>query len=1090
MRRAAFVLWAAVALSRAVSGQTTVLSPGVAVQGHLNLDVQAPFGFYANPGDAVLIRLLTLSQDYSLQFTVSWSYSYGSFPQLMNRRTYSVPSSTPGYPPTSTPGPAAIGVTSGGEYDLPGGSQGYYTITVSSANQVAGDFLLVYTSLTGKCPSSNPSCSVVPLNCGVPAVNQQIGSPPPPPVSPPQPAAPWLQLNSYQFQANPGDILSVRVAKYASQTMPLASGFNLGVFAYDSSGKILYLNPATSQFAAVETGSGVAAKMDLPALPAGGDGLVNIVVLDTANHTGNYGISVSTLNRPCSNKYLTCGTASQGKIASPVAIDSYKASLSSSATISIRVAATDASGSLVPVVEVYDPAGNPVSSAQSVTAATFKTSAQGDYTVLVESSNYLQTGGYAIAFARLDVPCNGAAGAPQTLSCASVVDGSINGALQSNSYSVAAQANDAFLLRLEQTSPGSAFRPRVDVYDPQGNPIQFVNTNSLASPLLFTASTGGSYTLSVSDSSTGGGQTGTYSLSLVRLNRPCNAPALGCGALAAGSFSRPLASSVYTYTAAAGESFTLRMLDYTGALQPDLEVYDALGNPVGQSASSNVTGVDVVAPAAGVYTVVAMDASLRQAGGPFGIELLRTRNACSAASAQGQTVRGVVNGGEPFISYSIPASNGDALLVRSASVTPGFAAQMDLYDPSGVRLDSSTFALSRKVSATGTYTVIVGASAPATAGGYALSWQLLNNPAATSSLQCGGSITASLSAANEFRYYLAGANAGDLMRLILTKISDSFFPQIELFDPTGARLAATSSISQKVNSGGAYLVVVSPSTASSETGSFTVAFQRPNNPCSPTTLACGQSTLRQVAIPGQLDTYVFAGTRGGQADIKLVSRSGSYSPYAELYDPSGNLFTTASSGQLTAVILTTGTYTLLVRDRSGVNVGSYRASFQDDYNPCTITDTEPPVVTLLAPTGGEVIAGNTTYRIQWQSDDNVGIASHDIALSTDGGQTFATAIAGGLAGNTQTYNWLVPADIAPTRTAVIRVTATDGAGNAQAALSGLISLIGSGFTPNSTAAFTYDSLNRLTQAALGDGRTIAYTWDAAGNLVQITVSGQ
>ena len=80
--------------------------------------------------------------------------------------------------------------------------------------------------------------------------------------------------------------------------------------------------------------------------------------------------------------------------------------------------------------------------------------------------------------------------------------------------------------------------------------------------------------------------------------------------------------------------------------------------------------------------------------------------------------------------------------------------------------------------------------------------------------------------------------------------------------------------------------------------------------------------------------------------------------------------------------------------------------------------------------------------------------------------------------------------IAPIRMAVIRVTATGGAGNAQSASSGLISLTGSGFTANSTAAFTYDSLNRLTQAVLGDGRTIAYTWDAAGNLIAITVSGQ
>ena len=53
-----------------------------------------------------------------------------------------------------------------------------------------------------------------------------------------------------------------------------------------------------------------------------------------------------------------------------------------------------------------------------------------------------------------------------------------------------------------------------------------------------------------------------------------------------------------------------------------------------------------------------------------------------------------------------------------------------------------------------------------------------------------------------------------------------------------------------------------------------------------------------------------------------------------------------------------------------------------------------------------------------------------------------------------------------------------------------VSRIGSGFAATTAAAYTYDSLNRLTQAVLGDGRTIAYTWDAAGNLIQVTVSGQ
>ena len=88
MRRATLILSAAVALSRAVSGQSPVLTPGVAMQGHIEAQDRASFTFYASPGDAVLIRALTLSQDYSLQFTVTWKLSTPSFTQPINRRIY------------------------------------------------------------------------------------------------------------------------------------------------------------------------------------------------------------------------------------------------------------------------------------------------------------------------------------------------------------------------------------------------------------------------------------------------------------------------------------------------------------------------------------------------------------------------------------------------------------------------------------------------------------------------------------------------------------------------------------------------------------------------------------------------------------------------------------------------------------------------------------------------------------------------------------------------------------------------------------------------------------------------------------------
>lgn len=120
------------------------------------------------------------------------------------------------------------------------------------------------------------------------------------------------------------------------------------------------------------------------------------------------------------------------------------------------------------------------------------------------------------------------------------------------------------------------------------------------------------------------------------------------------------------------------------------------------------------------------------------------------------------------------------------------------------------------------------------------------------------------------------------------------------------------------------------------------------------------------------------------------------------------------------------------------------------------------------------------------SDDNVGVSAHDLSLSTDAGKSFPTKIAGAISGAAQSYDWILPADVAPSRTALVRITATDDAGNAQSVTSDLLTLIGSGFSPNSSATYTYDSLNRLIRAALDEGRTVTWTWDVAGNLVQIS----
>jgi YD repeat-containing protein len=901
------------------------------------------------------------------------------------------------------------------------------------------------------------------------------------------------QVDTYQFSVRTGDIVSFRLLRVATSGSPdTNTDFFFAIYAADPAQNnrpfAVNVDPTTKRLSFAQ----VYGRYDWTATITG---TVTMVVYEYSGTLGgSYYVSATKLSGGCGGSPLTCNSTVDSLLTSPLTFGFYTIQAAAGDVYQFRAARPDTSGGFTPGAEIFDSLGTRVgvvapasASGHAASTATIVFPSSGTFSVIVSGPVDGSLGAYSLGTLRLNRPCDGS----QPLSCSSVVDGAISGLIRNKVYSLSANANDSYLVRLLRPDANTFFRPRLDIYDKAGAPVTFVNTTDLRQ-VGFTASADGVYTLVVTDSFDNS-QGGSYSLSLLRLNRPCDAGTLSCGAPSAGSLPRALSSSVYTYAAGAGESFSVRMLPNSGTPQPAIEVYDPQGNPVGQPLSGNFAGVDVIKPAVGTYTVVATDSSKTPGASSFTLDLLRTTNACSVPAAQGATVSGVVSATAPFLAYRIAASSGDVLSLRSSSSTAGFASQMELYDPDGVRLDSGVFSLSHPAPASGNYTVILGAVAPRTAGGYSFTWQLLNQPAGASPLACGASTAGALSPSNQFRYYTLAANAGDTLRLIFTRISENFSPQIEIFDPAGARIAANSDVTQKATAGGNYLVVVSPSTSVTETGAYSVAFQRPNNPCSPVSLTCGQTALRQVNLPGQLDAFSFNATGGDQTTIRLTSRSGAYSPFVEMYAPGGALLSTSSNGLLRKALPADGVYTLLVRDRSALNLGSYRVSLQDDTNTCPVTDTEAPVITLVRPTGGEVLPGGTTFRIQWQSDDNVGVAAHDIALSTDGGKTFADPFAN-LGGNLQAYDWNLPADIAPNRTAVLRVTATDAAGNTQSASSDLLTLIGSGFTPNSSATYSYDGLNRLTQVSLSDGSTIQYTfqytWDAAGNLASITITGQ
>src|SRR5262249_54147374 len=67
-------------------------------------------------------------------------------------------------------------------------------------------------------------------------------------------------------------------------------------------------------------------------------------------------------------------------------------------------------------------------------------------------------------------------------------------------------------------------------------------------------------------------------------------------------------------------------------------------------------------------------------------------------------------------------------------------------------------------------------------------------------------------------------------------------------------------------------------------------------------------------------------------------------------------------------------------------------------------DTTPPTVALTSPIGGESWGVSSVHAITWTATDDVGVTTVDLALSTNAGATYPTAIATGLA-NTGTFAW-------------------------------------------------------------------------------------
>jgi len=247
---------------------------------------------------------------------------------------------------------------------------------------------------------------------------------------------------------------------------------------------------------------------------------------------------------------------------------------------------------------------------------------------------------------------------------------------------------------------------------------------------------------------------------------------------------------------------------------------------------------------------------------------------------------------------------------------------------------------------------------------------------------------------------------------------------------------------------------------------------------------CGQTASGSLDAIGEIDSYTLKAYPNDAVVLTLTRTSGTLDPYLELFDSTGtktasSYSTSGNSTPLSKTLSEGGTYIIFASDYGNDETGKYTLKFQKNDNAC-------PEVLLNTPNGGEIFETGTTTTITWTTSYFNEITSQKIELSTDGGASFSTVIATGLSKDTKSYAWNIPTTV-HTAKGRIRVTATDNTGKNASDKSDddfvILQSVSMG-----TTAYKYDKLNRLTQVAFYDGKSVAYAYDTAGNRTSIASS--
>lgn len=419
-------------------------------------------------------------------------------------------------------------------------------------------------------------------------------------------------LDVWTFTANVGDAIVARMG----ETVP-GSAFAPEVRVYSPAGVL------------VDWSYGAAAGEATANAPVSGEYLVIASDLTSGfAGSGGYRLNVVRSGAPISvsggdeggslgNGIMHTGSVALGDL------DAWTFTATAGDAFVARIGETVPGSTFAPEVRVYSPTGALVDwsygAAAGEAAATAPVS--GQYVVIASdlTSGFAGSGSYRLTVARTGTPVAvsaGDEGGPMTNGAMHLGNAELG---DLDAWTVSANAGDAMVVRIGETTPGSVFAPQVRIYSPTGA-LLGSNYGAAASEVAVTAASTGDYLVVASDFTPGFAGSGDYRLTLARSGATFVTsagdeggplmPGLSFGYLGQGDL------DLWSLSAIVGQSLVAVMEETVigSALTPQLRLYSPAGALLDWHYGASRAQVNATAPMTGSYLLVASDYSSGFAG--------------------------------------------------------------------------------------------------------------------------------------------------------------------------------------------------------------------------------------------------------------------------------------------------------------------------------------------------------------------------------------------------------------------------------------------------------------------------------------------